>query len=418
MCKTLAELLGVDDPLFAIGLHDLEKASGHKGVDVRLTAEILGKSYQKTRELGMDPRDTTVEELYLALQELVKRHDGFLAKKIGAKDPTDVQDILPRLCKFLNVINVPKSAWVLKPTAAKRLLKATPPKKVMKQLNYRSIDSMLKRESAAEIFAGMRFTETDEWLVSFTKKYKKLKPKDFEVRKVEFLMLDNKKWGQSTSRHIMKKRHNISHMKEMGVVAILPMPVARLRGITIALLPLMIHYLNEIRTYSTLLKLQQVRKDFGELVVDTLVNDPHNHAQAGGHNLHWRHLHRHFGKRNVSNFPEIFEPHVQPEDLFWRKTEEILFRIEPALHFWFDMDYVGTRTTRPVSFNLFDNAVSFVNGLKYGEHSVHHMRESLWNEIYARYLGEPSLEYQIVRQLTKDRVQNDFSTEILEEVFA
>jgi hypothetical protein len=415
MCKVLSELLGVDDPLFAIGLHDLEKASGNGNADVRLSAEIIGKAFQKTRELGLDPKDTTGEELYLALQELIKRHDAFLARKIGAKDPSDAQDVLVRLHKFVKIINVPKSAWVLKPTAAKRLLKSTPPKKVMKQLGYRSIDSMLKRESATELFAGMRFTESQEWLTNFTKKYKKLQAKDFEVRPIEFLLLDAKKWGQSSGAHVRKSRHNITHMKELGVIAILPLPVERLNGLTITLLSLILHYVNEIRMYTTYFKMQQVRSDFGGLIVEALVKDPHNHARVAGHNLHWRHIHRHFGKKDATRYPEVFEPHVQSEDLFWRKTEEILYRIEPALHFWFDMDFVAARTTRPISFNLLDNAVSYVNGLKYGEQSMHHFRDSLWNEIYARYLGQSAMEYLVVRQLTKESVEPDFAANILEE---
>jgi hypothetical protein len=56
-----------------------------------------------------------------------------------------------------------------------------------------------------------------------------------------------------------------------------------------------------------------------------------------------------------------------------------------------------------------------VNGLSFGEQSVHHMRESLWNEIYARYMGEPALEYQVVRQLTKESLEPDFAANILEE---
>jgi hypothetical protein len=64
---------------------------------------------------------------------------------------------------------------------------------------------------------------------------------------------------------------------------------------------------------------------------------------------------------------------------------------------------------------LLDNAVSYVNGLRYGEHSIHHFRESLWNEIYARYLGQPALEYQVVKQLTKESVEPDFAANIMEE---
>jgi hypothetical protein len=107
--------------------------------------------------------------------------------------------------------------------------------------------------------------------------------------------------------------------------------------------------------------------------------------------------------------PEIFEPHVQPEDMSWRKAEELLYRIEPALHFWHDMDYVGLMMPGgPVSFNLVDNAVCFVNGLPYSRKANNHFKEALWNEILIRYLGQRTLEQQVLKQLDKDVLMPEF----------
>lgn len=410
MSKVLSELLGEDNPLFQVALNDMERASGNPSADVRLSAEIIGKALQKTKELGLDPKDTTGEELYYALIQLVKKHDGFLAKRIGANDPADVQDILPRIKTLLEQLDIPKSAWVMRPSVAKRLLKASPPKKVMRQLGYRSIDSMLKREPIGEIYGAIRFAETAEWQEKFLQKYKKLTPSDFEVRDIEFLQLDAKKWGVTTNAFINHNRHNITHLKELGVILILPLPMKRMPGITITILPLLLHYLNEIRLYSAFFKLQQVKPDFGEIVSETIINDPGDHAVMAGQALHWRVIGRHFGRKGSKDHPEIFEPHVQPEDLTWRKAEEVLYRIEPALHFWFDMDFVAARNPhRPISFNLLDLAVSYVNGLKYGEQAVHHFRQSLWNEIFARYMGQRALEVQILKQLDSNSVGSDFA---------
>lgn len=401
MTKVLSDLLGADEPLFSIALQQLERASGQQSVDVRLTAEIIGKVHQKARELGLDPKDTRPEELYLALIELVKRHDSFLARRIGVVDPEDVQDVLPKIVSYISDLDVPKSAWVLKPSTAKRLLKATPPKKVMKQLGYRSVDSMLKREPIGKLYAALRFAETPAWLTAFTRKYRQLQPHDFETRNIEFHFFDSKQWGSLSDSFTKKNRHNITHMKEMGVIAILPLPLKRLPGVTIAVLPLVLHYINEIRLYSTYFKLQQVRPNFAHEIIDTILEDPDKHASMAGHRVHWRIIHRYFGSNtDASTHPEIFQPHVQPEDLLWRKTEATLYRIEPALHFWHDMDFVALQSDKgPISLNLMDVAVNFINKLPYGSHAVYHFRDSLWNEIFVRYMGQKSLEQQILRQL-------------------
>lgn len=418
MSRALADFLGVDDPLFLMKLEKLEHASGNLGVDVRLLAEMIGRSHQKMRELGLDPRDTTGQELYRALLNLVAKHDEFLARKLGVKDAADVQEILPRMKSFVEQLDIPKSSWAIKSSSAKRLIRSLPPKKVMKQLGYRSLDSMLKRESAIELFAAARFLEGPTWQSAMIKKYKSLTPRDFENRDVQLLLLDEAKWGTPAEAFVRTNRYNITHLKEFASVIVLPLPIKRMSGATITMLPLLIHYINEVRMYGAYFKTQQVKPDFGSILVNTIEEDEAQHATMAGHALHWRTIHRHFSRTEAKGFKSVFEPHVREEDLHWRKAEEVLYRIEPALHFWYDMDFIAMKTgTQIVSFNLIDMAVSYVNGLRYGTHSVARMRDSLWNELLLRYMGQQALEGQILRQLSSGEEAGSFSMMSLGEVF-
>lgn len=407
MSRLLSELLMAEEPLFGMAIQRLEQASGNAGVDVRLTAEIVGKVHIKLRSLGLDPRDTTGRELYHALYALVRQHDQFLADRIGVRDSGDVAQVLQRVKETAEALDVPRKAWVLKPSSAKRLLKATPPKHVMKQLGYRSVDSMLKRESIGELFGALRFLESEQWLTKFVAKYKTLRPSDFESRAIEIVYYDPEKWGSVISDFSKRKRHNITHLKEMGVVAIMPLPMQRLPGLTIVALPTVLHYMNEIRLYSAFFKAQQVKPNFSEIIIDTLLSDPGKHVSVAGHHLHWRVIHRHFAREDREH-PSLFEPHVEPDDLIWRKTEETLYRLEPALHFWYDIDYVGVRSEGGVvPLNLMDMAVNFVNQLGYGSQTCSQMQSALWNEIYLRYVGEQAVEKHILTQLDRDFVGPD-----------
>lgn len=382
-----------------MAIKQLEHVSGNPSVDVRLTAEIVGKVHIKMRSLGLDPRDTTGAELYQALYNLVRQHDLFLANRIGIDDPEDVQAVLLRISETVAALDIPKQAWVLKASVAKRLIKQTPPKHVMKQLGYRSVDSMIKRESIHELYAGMRFLESQDWLDKFITRYKDLRPSDFDTRPIEIVNMSVAKWGESAMAFVQHNRHNITHLKEIGVVAILPLPVNKIPGITIISLPLVLHYINEIRVYSSFFKSRQTRADFAKIVIDTLISDPGKHATVAGQHIHWRVIHRHFGSEQ-SRSKDVFEPHVDPDDLIWRKTEETLYRLEPALHFWFDIEYVGVMFgDRAVSFNLMDMAVSYVNKAAYGQQSVTHMRDSIWNEIYLRYVREQAVEKHVMKQI-------------------
>jgi hypothetical protein len=405
MSRILSELLEAKEPLFTLAIHDLEAASGRHNVDIRLTAEITEKIQRKIRELGLDPHDTNGKELYYALFHLTKLHDTHLAKRIGGKDPADVADMLPRIKETIESLKLPKTCWALKASVAKRMLTQHPPKKIMRRLGYRSVESMLKRENVAEIYGALRFAESNTWMKKFLEMYKKLTPMDFESRQIKIIMMDKERWSSLAEGFVHKKRHNITHLKEMGVILMLPMPIKKMPGITITALPILIHYINEIRLYSAYFKLQQVKPNFGDIIMETIVADPGHAAVMAGQHIHWRVIQRYFGKLENEYHPEMFEPHVQPEDLHWRKAEEVLYRLEPSLKFWEDMDYVGVlHDARPVTLNLMDMAISYVNVLPYGKQAVYHFRESLWNEIFTRYLGHKVLEEQVLKQLDNEMI--------------
>src|SRR5690348_15219963 len=108
--------------------------------------------------------------------------------------------------------------------------------------------------------------------------------------------MDHDKYVDLATHFVEKKLHNITHTKEMGVIVVVPMHAERMKGITLKSLPLIFHYINEIRLYSAFFKLKQVNHNFGETVVNTLIADPGNASQMAGHNVHWRVIQRYFGK--------------------------------------------------------------------------------------------------------------------------
>ncbi len=186
----------------------------------------------------------------------------------------------------------------------------------------------------------------------------------------------------------------------------LPVKAEHLPGMSIWSGSLIFHYINEIRLYSAFFKLKQVQPDFGRIFVETLNADPDLGPIMSGHNIHWRVIQRYFGKLKDEYHPEIFEPHLQPEDLHWRKAEAELYKIDAELKFWQDMDYVGLMFDgRPVTFNMMDVAASYTNKTDYGDREIYHFRESLWNEVFARYMGYKVLQAQVLKQLDNNMVK-------------
>lgn len=406
MARFLRDLLDAEEPLFSLSLKQLEKGSGTHGTDARLTGEIYEKANDRIRKLGLDPSDSTGKEIYRALVNRVIEDDKRLAHAIGGPDAEDVQVLIPFMKKAVEGLDLNRGCWVLRKSVARDMLRDFPPPNIMQHLGYRSIDSMLKNERLEEIYGALRFAEGPEWLDKFNAKYKQLKPSDFTSREIEIVIMPHERWADLCEKFVHKKKHNITHLKELGVILMLPVKQPRMPGITITAMPLLLHYTNEIRLYSAFFKLQQVKRNFGEVIVNTLTADPAHASVMAGQKVHWRVIQRYFGKLADEYHPEIFEPHVQPEDLHWRKAEESLYKIEPDLKFWQDMDYVALlHESRPTTFNLIDVAVGYVNKTPYEERVIYHFRESLWNEIFIRYMGHKNLEDQVLKQLDNDMIK-------------
>ena len=399
--SNLGRFLQAKEPLFDHALHQLELVTHKKGIDAKLTAEIAEKATDRAKQLGLSP-DASGPELYAALIKKVAADDDHAARSIGGTDPTDLQEMIPLIVKAAEAAPLPKTGWFLKEDKAREMLRHLPPMAVMDRLGYHLVSRLLEGEDIYELMLSLRFAEDPAWLNDFDRLYLDLTPEDFESRPIRVVPFAASKWGDIAEHFIAKKRHNITHSKEMGAIAVMPMTETHMTGITLKVLPLLCHYFNEVRLYSSFFKLMQAKKNFGAIVSDTLIADPAHVKIADTTHIHWRVIQRYFGKLKNENHPEEFEPHVQPEDLHWRRAEEVLMEVDPELGFWKGMDYVAALKGPhhdAVTFNLFDLSFGYSNGIGYEDRYLYHFREALWNEVFARYMGEKVLEAQLLDKL-------------------
>lgn len=410
--STIGRFLQAKEPLFDHALHQLEQQSQQKGVDIKLAAEIAESAAARTRQLGLTA-SATGPELYAALIRQVAQHDDHLARSIGGTEPSNLGQMIPLIVKAAKAAPLPKDGWFLKEAKAKEMLKRTPPMAIMDRLGYHLVSRLLETEDIYELFLALRFAQDAEWLNNFDRQYLDLSPDDFEPRSIKVVPFAVEKWGDIAEHFIQKKRHNITHSKEMGAIAIMPMRETHMIGVTLKVMPLLFHYFNEIRLYSSFFKLMQTKKNFGAIVSDTLIADPAHLKIVDNAHIHWRVIQRYFGKLSAEVHPEIFEPHVQPEDLHWRRAEAILYEIDPELKFWKNLDYVAVLkgdTHDTVTFNLMDLSLAYSNGVQYEDRFLYHFRESLWNEVFARYMGEKVLEKQLLEKLDNAIIKPEILT--------
>lgn len=360
----------------------------------------------KVIELGLDPDDTTGPELYGALQGRLRQDERGVRGALGLDEDAEPADVLSAVEKFLNSHKATGTCFALKATAAKRLLKKKIPKATMKRLGYRSVDSMLKHEPVAAIYAGAVVSESASWHKVFREQYAKLQPSDFEQRKIAVIHPKSKRWVALSDGFVNTSRHNIMSFKELGAIVVLPLS-SRVDGLAITSLLLTLHYMNDIRTYSSFAKLQQVKPAFGKMIRESATSEPMTSANLAGQQVPWKVIQRYYGRIKAGFHPEVFEPHVQPEDLSWHDAEAVLAGLHPALEFWSNTQYVCMlHDNEPVSFNILDVALSYCNHLPFTDRIVHFAREHLWHELMSRYLHQENLEAAVHQQLSRELVDD------------
>ncbi|PID30962.1 hypothetical protein CR973_00885 [Candidatus Saccharibacteria bacterium] len=401
MSRVLAELLGAHELPFRQQIQQLERAAGLPSADVRLTAHIMQATRDKIGELGLDPADTTGPELYGVLQERLRRDEVLVRAAMNLRADILPADVLAQTAKRLQKLARKDELFVMKQAVAKKIIRKLKPKATMKRLGYRSMESMLKHESVPQLLAACQATESADWHDARLQLYKKLQPKDFELRKPQCIVPSGKQWPKLTQAHAQQHKNNIIAVPELGAIIILPLE-HDLPGLAITTFIVSLHALNDMRALSAYLKLQQLRPGFGDALHAAIIAEPLTDVELAGEKLPWKIVHWFYGHGHVSYRPDVFEPHAQPEDFAWHSAGTELAALQPVLAFWQQTDMLGLLDSGgAVSLNVLDVALGLCNGLSYTERVVHNMRETLRRELLARYIHEDNLQQMLSGALEK-----------------
>jgi hypothetical protein len=403
MTRFLSDALQAREPSFRLGLQHLEAISGHPNNDIRLSTSVVQATQLKLRELNLDSLDTTAEELYHALQRRLEADDALLKRNLQVRAATHVSaeaDVVAGMEQALSEVSKGNSCFALKATSLRQLIRRLPPKRAMKQLGYRSLESFLKHESPASVLAAAWLSETPAWQKQLLDRYKQLKPSDFETRPLTILRPTSKRWQALAKITVESKRHNLLSFKELATLVLLPLPETVAPGVVTVSLVLSLHELNEIRSSSTYLKLCQVRPGFGEVVRTIVSAEPRLSSKLLDQPVSW-HLIQDYYSRLAKRFrEELFEPHIRAEDMSWQAAEQALADIEPRLSFWQGSSHLGlSHEHRFVSLNILDVALNLCNQLSFERRIIQACQHSLWRELLLKYLNHDTVEQTVLAQL-------------------
>lgn len=404
--EKIAKILRTDKDNIKNIEEKLEAVTGKKNVMFKIVEE--NKAIIDSRLVLLNASsDFSAKEIYEALIKKMEADNEAVHKFLGEPRATSSKDWEKVLETTKEIIKAPKG-FFLKKEKALEFLKNKPPIKVIRALGYRDVGELIQNEDFFEIFSSLRFIEGAQWLNSeFLPQYKDLKPSDFEEREITTVAI-SEKWAGLAQTFIQKKHHNISHLKELGTIYVIPVAL-NISGETLRNFSLILHYFNEVAFYSSLFKeFSKDERTFADNLISLLRGDVIDSRLPVSDKSQWMVVQRYLAKEDENDW-RLFEPHINPEALHWEKAERMLLLISRELKgfasdlsFWHDLNWVGDYFKTDsgidvlVSFNLVDAAMDLVKQKEMTKYLYHH-QESLWNKIFIEYFGEEKME-EIMRQ--------------------
>ncbi|MFA6100522.1 MAG: hypothetical protein WCV87_03940 [Candidatus Paceibacterota bacterium] len=397
--QKFARILRADQRVLSDACNRLEVLTGAKNALDDLWIQNKAAIADRLGVLGLQST-ASASDVSAALVEKIKEDDRAIGVALGSPDFT-TQEGCQTIADFVKKSVGERPGLFLKHEVFVSFLRKTPPQKIMAVLGYATVEDMLAHEDLLEVAAALRFVEGGQWLNTiFFENYSSLTIADFEERSLEVIAL-GEKWQKLAQSFVEKKYHNISHLKELGFVFIIPVSLD-LPGELLRTLSLLLHYVNEIGFYSDLFRrFGADEKTFYDNITALLRGDEPD-DQRLVENGNWLVIQQYLAKSD-ENDRRLFVPHINPEALHWEKAEHMLTQMGRALGngcervaFWEGLNWVGDYFPADdgdalVSFDIVDNAMSLVKEREMIKYLYHH-QESLWNKIFVIYLGDAVME--------------------------
>ena len=402
--EVLGKVLGVDR-LMLEGLDaTMTERTGRPGVMARVAEEN-----QKTIEatlIKLNHKEASAAHVRSILRKTIFNHEGELLRFLSIIEGKNQFDKAANLAKKIARVG---TGYFLKKEKLQEIFSRRVPQNLLDYLRISSVAEAIKKYDVTELFSSLRFVESDEWMhQTFDEVYSSFKPSDFEEREIEVRVL-GPEWKEISEKFVAKKHHNVSHLKEFGIIFLNPVS-ENIPGKFLRDFALFLHYFHEISFYAKLFRQYSADEaTFADKLKSLLRGDvPEIYKVMPGE---WLIVQRYLYKVNHDD-PRLFLPRVNPESIHWLRGERdlTLFRDESGkldLSLWHDLDWVGGvfnhGDEEVVSFDLEDNAMSLVSFMEGQDETFnYHQREAMWTKLFFAYVNsEDEVERMLVENFDK-----------------
>jgi hypothetical protein len=414
MSQKLAKILRKDQKVFSNLISSLESSTGNYNIDLKIESEIVIQTNQRLKALGLNPDDTSPEELYYSLNNLLETHDNFLIKKLSDSKALNATQVLKKIIDIFDNNLKDQKVFSLKQATLRKIIKINPPLKTIELMGYRSIDSFIKRENSRTIINISRVVEPIAWQNKYYKLLNKLQPNDFEITKIQILFACGDEFKGLTKFLSNNNHPNVISAFETGQLLITPPTSKSKKGTSILTCAFIIEKLKTNILYSNYLTSKIFNSDLGRTVSEIILNNHSTDVYISKYEIDWYLLSKYIQNNQVAN-SEVSEFILSAQQVL-DDLEKILFRIEPALYFWYGNQFLAfVQKNQIVSLNLFDVCLNYLNKSSLKQSSRQFLEVALnerlmWDYINADSLGIDLLATQISSQTETKGLSSIFLT--------
>lgn len=419
--QKIARILRCPDEIILNLEQRLNSITSKSGILDKIIAENDIIVERVLNELGLTNGDRRAENVHALLIKQIENIDSILFDYLGKPDLGKMHHVCGKLCATAEQIHQFKKGTFVKRQYIIDALNKFPPNNMLEHFKCKDVNELIYEKGFESVFCALRFVESQEWMHEFFKvTYENIRPENFEER-LPILHILETEWLGVAEKFLKRKYHNVSHLKELGIIFVIPLPIDT-RGETVRLFSLILHYMHEVEFYSDLFKQFMSDEDFSNKIQSLLRGDVIDKPLPDDGKLNIRIVQRYLAKSDDKDF-RLFEPHLNPEAEHWYAAErdfghlsKLMGREGVATGYWTGLDFVGDffkdgiggqseNEEVLISFDLIDLAMSLVDRerIKY----LYHQQEALWNKIFFDYFGYKECNTKIRENMFKGYITFD-----------
>lgn len=378
--RVISGIFNAKEPQFSHRISDLERLSGSNSQDIRIFVDTIHHFKNLSKLLDLDHEDTTPSELYYSLIVQSKNDSKKLAERLGIKPSDTPVQAASKCADYLEKRTSWRKFWCVKQSILKKQLKSNQPRKTIKVLGFRSIDSLLKREPVIQTLILAKLIEGPTWLRNYIDQAGGMTNSDFDEQQINIRVISPDRLARLRKNQIDLKR--IVYSSEESSDIVIAPANRRFDGDVIFYFDTIINHINGIISRSAFYRYKGLRPDFFS-TLKSIRENGFKKISFINWPIRWSAVMHSIQQHGNRGLADRLDLNVPAHDLFGLSTEKEMQRFG----LWEKGLVYNDKNGAIVSTHLSDAIINAVNNNNFENSYNEFGKNRLYDELFSRYLA-------------------------------